>query len=188
MTKSLYLLIAVTAVVAPGLHLASDLLEWSHDGFSRTQLLINYLGFLPMPFLIIGLYAAQRPKIGLAGLAGALLYGVSFIYFAHTTLKALEESTPNYETLWRELGGVYTFHGGLMVGGGLLFGFAALKARVLWKPGVILFIAGILFNLCLGLFPLPDILQILGSTIRNTGLIAIGFGLLQRLRTDIFED
>jgi hypothetical protein len=42
--------------------------------------------------------------------------GVAFIYFAHTTLIALEESIPDYEMLWRKLGSVYTFHGGLMVG------------------------------------------------------------------------
>jgi hypothetical protein len=69
-----------------------------------------------MPFLLIGLYAYQRPRIGWVGLIGSLIYGVAFIYFAHTTLIALEESIPDYEMLWRKLGSVYTFHGGLMVG------------------------------------------------------------------------
>jgi hypothetical protein len=35
-----------------------------------------------------------------------MLYGVAFIYFAHTTLVALEESIADYESLWRKLGDV----------------------------------------------------------------------------------
>lgn len=177
MNKTLSLIIALTAIIAPTLHIISDVIEWSDD-FSRTQLLINYAGFLAMPFLMIGLYAAQHPKIGWLGLIGVILYAVSFIYFAHTTLLALEESLPNYETLWQRLGKVYTFHGGLMVAGGLLFGFAALKGGVLWQKGVILFIFGLLLNLLLTFLPLPDIFQTIGSTIRNLGLIGIGLGLL----------
>lgn len=185
MTKTLSRIIAVTAIVAPTLHLISDVLEWSNGGFSRVQLLINYAGFLPMPFLMLGLYAVQRPKIGWIGLGGAILYGIAFIYFAHTTLLALEESFLSYEMLWNHLGAVYTFHGGLMVVGGLLFGFAALKAGVLWQKGVILFIAGLLLNLLLSFLPLPDIFQTIGSSIRNLGLIGIGFGLM---RIDNFYD
>lgn len=179
MRKTLYWLTAVTAIVAPALHLTSDVMEWSNGGFSRLQLLINYAGFLPMPFLMLGLYAAQRPKIGSIGLTGAIIYGIAFIYFAHTTLYALEESFPNYEMLWHRLGTVYTFHGGLMVIGGLLFGFSALKAGVLWRKGIVLLIVGLLLNLLLTFLPLPEILQIIGSSIRNLGLAGIGFGLIR---------
>ncbi len=52
---------------------------------------------------------------------------MAFVYFAHTTLLSLEESLPNYEVLWQKLGSVYTFHGGLMVVGGLALVF--LKSR-----------------------------------------------------------
>lgn len=181
MTKTLCWVIAIAAIVAPGLHLASDVLEWTGGGFSRFQLLINYLGFLPMPFLMLGLYAAQRPRIGWVGLLGSILYSVAFIYFTHTTLYAIEESIPNYETLWRRLGGVYTFHGGLMVAGGVLFGLAALQANVLWRGAVTLFLIGIALNLALELLPLPEILQIVGSTVRNIGLMGMGVGLMRSL-------
>lgn len=156
-------------------------MEWSKGGFSQNQLLLNYAGFLPMPFLMIGLYAVQRPKIGWLGLTGAIIYGIAFIYFIHTTLLALEESFPNYEMLWHRLGTVYTFHGGLMIVGGLMFGFASLKAGILWQKGVILFIFGLLLNLVLTFLPLPDIFQTIGSTIRNLGLIGVGFGLVMTL-------
>jgi hypothetical protein len=173
--------IAILAILAPALHLASDVMEWAGGGFSTAQLLINYLGFLLMPFMMIGLYSVysvQRRKIGWAGLAGAVLYSISFIYFAHTTLYALEERVRDYETLWNKLGVVYTFHGGLMVAGGLLFGFAVLKAGVFRRSAVIIFIAGILLNFLLSLLPLPEILQIVGSTLRNLGLMGIGAGLI----------
>lgn len=179
MTKTLCRIVAVTAIVAPMLHLISDMLEWNSGGFSRTQLLINYAGFLPMPFLFIGLYVVQRPKNNWIGLTGAILYGTAFIYFAHTTLYALAESFQNYELLWNRLGAVYTFHGGLMVVGGLLFGFSSLKAGILWRNGLILFIFGLLLNLIIAFLPLPDIVQISGSAMRNLGLIGIGFMLIK---------
>lgn len=179
MTKTLHWMIAITAIVAPGLHLLSDILEWVNGGFSQLQLLLNYIGFLPMPFLMIGLYAVQCPKIKWFGLLGSVLYGVAFIYFTHTTLYALAESMPDYETLWGKLGGVYTFHGGLMIAGGLLFGLAALRANILWRGAVILFLVGILLNLILGLLPLPDIVQIVGSSARNFGLMGMGIGLMR---------
>lgn len=180
MTKSLCLVVAIAAIVAPGLHLMSDVLEWANGGFSRVQLLINYFGFLPMPFLMLGLYAVQSPRGGWLALIGSLLYGVSFVYFTHTTLVALQESSPDYATLWGQLGWVYTLHGVLMVVGGALFGIATLRARVLSRVGTALFLLGIAVNLLVGLAPLPDIMQTVGSTIRNLGLIGIGIGLLRR--------
>jgi hypothetical protein len=180
MTISLYRIIAMIAIIAPILHLLSDGLEWFGGGFSRIQLLINYAGFLPMPFLMLGLYAYQRPRSGWVGLIGSVLYGVAFIYFAHTTLIALEGSIPNYEILWQKLGRVYTFHGGLMVLGGVMFGLDAFRAKVLWRGAVILFMVGILLNFAVALLPLPEILQILGSSVRNLGLITMGVFILRK--------
>jgi hypothetical protein len=185
MTRTPYWIIAITAIVAPGLHLLSDILEWVNGRFSQFQLLINYIGFLPMPFLLLGLYVIQRPKIEWIGLLGSMLYGVAFIYFTHTTLYALEGSIPDYETLWGKLGGVYTFHGGLMIVGGVLFGLAALRARVLWRSAVILFLIGIFLNLILGILPLPEIVQIAGSTARNLGLMGMGVGLMRSSRDKV---
>jgi hypothetical protein len=180
MSKTLCIVVAITAIVAPGLHLVSDALEWAGGGFSRPQLVINYLGFIPMPFLMLGLYAVQRPRVGWDGLVGSLLYGAAFVYFTHTTLVALEESIPNYETLWERLGWVYTLNGVLMVVGGVLFGVAALRARVLWHAAVALFLLGIAINLAVGVIPVPDVMQTIGSTVRNLGLMGIGSGLLHR--------
>jgi hypothetical protein len=180
MTRTLHWIIAITAIVAPSLHLLSDVLEWINGGFSQTQLLINYAGFVPLPFLMLGLYAYQRPRIGWDGLIGSVLYGVAFIYFAHTTMIALEQAISNYEMLLQKLGGVYTFHGGLMVAGGTMFEIASLRAKVLWQGAASIFMVGIILNLGVALLPLPDILQILGSSVRNLGLIAMGVSVLRK--------
>jgi hypothetical protein len=179
MSRQLQTLIGIVAIVAPGLHLGTDMLEWVNGGFSSVQLWLNYVAFLPMPFLLVGLYAAQLPDIRSLGLLGALLYGMAFIYFAHTTLYALSEGIPNYEALWSRLGPPYTVHGGLMVVGGLLFGVAALQANRVPRWSVLLFLVGLVLNLILALVPLPEILETAGSTLRNLGLMGIGLGLLR---------
>jgi hypothetical protein len=82
---------------------------------------------LILPFLIVGLHIAQHYRGGWPSLAGALLYGSSFVYFAGTTQYALVQKIPNYEALLAELGLIYWTHGALMVLGGVLFGFAVLR-------------------------------------------------------------
>ncbi|MEZ5319248.1 MAG: hypothetical protein R2752_17740 [Vicinamibacterales bacterium] len=165
---------AVGAVAAPLLHSVTDLLEWTQGGFSPAQLWLNYVAFLPVPAIVLGLYAAQRPRISRAGLAGALIYGFAFVYFAHTTLLAIESGVPTYEDLWARLGGTYTAHGALMVAGGVLFGDATRRAGVLprWTAG--LFLAGIVTNFVITFLPLPDLAQTLGTALRNAGLVGMG--------------
>lgn len=168
----LRLLIGATAVVAPGLHLASDVLEW-RGGFSPVQLALTYLGFVPMPALFVGLYAMQRPRIHWTGLAGALCYGLAFVYFAFTALYALQEQIPDYAQLLACLGVLYTFHGALMVVGGAMFGVASLRTGVWPRWTLALFLAGIVLNVLFALNPVPDIPQTLGSTLRNLGIMCI---------------
>jgi len=180
MTKSLRWIIGTTAIAAPSLHLLSDLLEWLSGGFFPVQLLINYPAFMFMPFLMLGLYAIQQPRMGWVGLIGTVLYSIAFIYFAHTTLVALEHSISDYEMLLQQLGGVYTFHGGVMIIGGTMFGIDSLKAKVFSSRVIALFLIGISLNLAVALLPLPDILQILGSLLRNVGLIAMGITVIRK--------
>ncbi len=170
--------IGIAALVAPALHSLTDAMEWYHGGFTPAQLWINYLAFLPMSWLLLGLYAAHETRPNVAGLVGALLYGVAFTYFAHTTLYALAEQVSTYEALWSRLGGLYTFHGGLMVLGGLMFAWSALRAGWLPRGALLLFAVGILWNLVLVFLPAPDILQTIGSAARNLGLMAMGYAIL----------
>lgn len=179
MDQRLRLLIGLAAIFSPGLHIASDLLEWVDGAFSTPQLYASYVAFLVVPFLMVGLYAVQRPKIGGVGLLGALLYGASFVYFAYTALYAAVAQVPNYEMLWQQLGGWYSFHGGVMIVGGLLFGVASLRALVMPRWTASLFVGGVGLNLLFGLIPVPDMLQTLGSLLRNAGIIGMGVTLLR---------
>lgn len=170
-------LVAIAALLAPTLHTATDVMEWLAGGFTTPQLWLNYLAFLAVPAMMVGLYAAQRPQAAWLGLFGALAYGCAFIYFAHTTLLALTLGMPTYEALWGHLGGTYTLHGALMVVGGAAFGWATLRAGVLPAWTAVVFLAGIATNFVLALLPLPDLLQTLGTLLRNAGLAAMGWAL-----------
>ena len=98
--RQLQTLVGIGAIVAPGVHTLTDIAEWISGGFSARQLWANYFAFMVLPFLMVGLYAVQHQKIGTLGLIGSLLYGASFVYFSHTTLYAITEHVPDYETLW----------------------------------------------------------------------------------------
>lgn len=177
MRRNLNWIIGTVSIIAPGLHFISDVLEWINGGFTFDQLLINYSAFVAMPFLIVGLCFVQRSSLHWYGLLGALLYGVSFIYFSHSTLVALENSTASYDDLWRQLGSIYILHGGMMIAGGLLFGLDSLRLRVLSRTGVAAFVLGLLLNLLFSISTFPVIFQTLGSSLRNLGLIIIGIGI-----------
>lgn len=180
--SALRLAVGIAAMVAPVIHSLTDAMEWYQGGFSVSQLWLNYIAFVPMSWLLLGLYVAHEPKPGAAGLIGALLYGAAFTYFAHTTLFALDVQVPTYEALWQRLGSFYTAHGALMVCGGLLFGGSVLRAGWLPRLAVFLFLAGIVANLMLSLLPAPDILQTIGSAARNAGLAYMGYFVLKRSR------
>lgn len=177
---ALRLVVGATAVAAPLLHCLTDAMEWYQGGFSSVQLWLNYVAFLPMPWLLLGIYAVCAGELDASALAGALLYGIAFTYFAHTALHALQSATPSYDVLWQQLGAAYTVHGALMVAGGLLFARAALRAPSLPRLTVVLFGAGLLVNLGLAVFSAPDILQVLGTAVRNAGLVGMGGALLLR--------
>lgn len=178
--SALQVVVGLAAIAAPALHSFTDAMEWYQQGFSTLQLWLNYIAFVPMPWLLLGGYVIRAPRTSLAGLAGALLYGTAFTYFAYTTLYALAEKVPTYEALWARLGNVYTFHGALMVFGGLLFAGSALRGAWLPKSAAVLFLSGILINLLLSFLPAPDILQTVGSSVRNLGLMAMGYDILLR--------
>ncbi|MGE0463132.1 MAG: hypothetical protein AB7Q16_17340 [Vicinamibacterales bacterium] len=168
------MLVGGTAVAAPILHSLTDLMEWYQNGFSATQLWLNYLAFLPMPWLLLGIYAVRTTALGTWALIGAVLHGFAFTYFAHTTLYALAAGVPDYESLWGRLGPGYSAHGALMVIGGLLFAGSAFRGKGLPRVAVSLFAVGLLVNLVLALAPAPDILQTVGTAVRNAGLVGIG--------------
>jgi hypothetical protein len=178
-SHALRVLVGSAAIAAPILHSLTDAMEWYRNGFSTAQLWLNYLAFLPMPWLLLGLCAVRTESLGAVALFGAVLYGFAFTYFAHTTLHALATGAPDYASLWQQLGPIYTFHGALMIIGGLLFAGAAIGAKSLPRIAVLLFGGGLLLNLVLALVPAPEILQTVGTALRNAGLVGMGYATLR---------
>lgn len=171
-------LVAASAVMAPALHGLSDAMEWWGGGYGEAPLVVNYAAFVLIPFMAIGLYAVQRPAISRLGLAGAVLYGSAFVYFAHTTLLALHETIPDYGGLLAELGAAYLGHGAVMVAGGALLAVATIRAGLLPRWTGLAFLAGLATNLLVALAPVPPVLQMAGSALRNAALIGMGVALL----------
>ncbi len=178
MERSLRQLVGAAAVVAAGLHLLSDLWEWAGGGFTTGQLWVNYLAFALMPFMMVGLYAVQRPRAGWSVLWGALLYGASFVYFGFSTLYALTDNIADYAALWQRLGVVYTVHGALMVLGGGLFAVASWRVGVLPRVALLAFFVGVTLNLVFAVVQVPELWQTIGSGVRNVGLIGMGAAVL----------
>jgi hypothetical protein len=65
-----------------------------------------------------------------------------------------------------------------MVVGGLLFAGAAFRSKCLPVAAVVLFGAGLLVNLVLAVVPAPELLQTVGTAIRNVGLVGMGWSIL----------
>lgn len=183
--RQLRFLVGMTAIVAPLVHSLTDVIEWVSGGFSVTHLWANYVAFMLIPSMVIGLWAMQWPKIGWLGLLGALFYGFSFIYFTHTTQYALLQHIANYQILCEQLGLVYTVHGALMIIGGVCFGVATYRAGVLPRWCTVVFLIGIGLNLILALIQVAELWQTLGSALRNLGLIGMGGYLLQSRKLDL---
>jgi hypothetical protein len=167
------------AVLAPALHTLTDLMEFAGGGFSAVQLGMNYGAFVAMPFVLIGLYAIQKPSMGTDGLVGALAYGVAFVYFAGTTMYAIAYPISDYATLLQELGVIYTAHGVLMVFGGTLFGSAVVRAGIFPRWTGLALILGVAINVLVAAVAVPPILQGIGGGFRNLAFVAMGVVVLR---------
>ena len=121
----------LTGLAAAGfsaLYVIADLIEVAQGGFSTFRLVLTYLAEAAIPLFVLGLYALQRPRIGRLGLAGAVAYAYSYVFFTATVVYALAAGTPNWHALGKVFGPWMTVHGLIMVAGGLAFGLATLKA------------------------------------------------------------
>jgi hypothetical protein len=172
-------LVGLAAVVFSALYLVSDLMELGHGGFSQPQLLLTYAAEAAIPLFVLGLYAAQRPRIGRLGLVSAVLYAYTFVYFTGTVVYALVERTGDWQSLERRLGIWITIHSVLMVIAGVGFGIAVILARVLpWWTGATLIAGMLLMSVTVGL---PAGAQTASAGVRDLAFAAMGLALLARI-------
>jgi len=133
------------AVAFSVVYWVSDVVEVVQGDFSTFRLCLTYAGEAAIPLFVLGLYAAQRPRVGRLGLFGVVAYAYSYVFFATTVMYALVAHTPNYPALADTFGVWMTVHGAVMLIGGLGFGLAVIRAGVLPRwTGVALMVGVVL--------------------------------------------
>ncbi len=159
-------------------YLASDVLEIGQGGFSTVRLSLTYAAESAIPLFIIGLYAVQRPTIGRLGLVGAVAYAYSYVFFTSTVVYALVAHTANNYAVTRAFGAWMVVHGVVMVGGGVAFGLAVVRARVLpaWT-GRCLAVGVVLVACASGL---PTVARTLAEAVAAAAFIGMGTSLVRR--------
>lgn len=168
--------VGFAAVVFSGLYVASDVIEALQGGFSDPQLVLTFIAEAAIPFVVVGLYLVQRPKIGVLGSCSAAAYAYSYVFFTGTVVYAIVQSTVDYAALIKGLGTWMTIHGVVMVVSGLGFGVAVIRAGVLpvWTG----------FTLIVGVLAVavsqtaPEGVQVVAAAIRAAAFAGMGLALL----------
>jgi hypothetical protein len=169
-------LIGVAAVVFSALYLLSDVIELVQGGFSTAQLVLTYISEAAVPVFVIGIYAAQRPRIGRLGLLGAVGYAYTFVFFTSTVVFALVQHTSDWNALTNQMGGWIAVHSVLMVVAGLVFGYAVVRAGVLPRWTGALLMLGMLSMVVA--VALPDVVQTGAAAMRDVAFAGMGAALL----------
>jgi hypothetical protein len=169
-------LVGLAAILFSAVYFASDLVEVGQGDFSTARLSLTYVGEAAIPFFVLGLYAAQRPRIGWLGLFGVTAYAYSYLFFTSTVLYALIAGTQNYSALTKLFGPWMTVHGGVMLVGGLAFGLAIVKARALPRwTGICLMVGVVLVVVASGL---PNLARTIAEAFPAAAFSGMGAALL----------
>jgi hypothetical protein len=171
------LIVGLAAIIFPALYLISDLVEVAQGGFSTFRLSLTYAGEAAIPLFVLGLYAVQRPRIGRLGLAGAVAYAYSYVFFTSTVVYALIAGTPNYQDMTKVFGAWMTVHGLIMLAGGLAFGLAVARAGVLPRWTGIVLMAGVI--LVVAGAGLPNLARTVAAAVPDAAFIGMGLALLR---------
>ncbi|MDT4962341.1 MAG: hypothetical protein QOF87_1988 [Pseudonocardiales bacterium] len=174
----LALLTGLAAAGFSAIYLLSDLVEVAQGNFTTVRLSMTYVGEAAIPLFVIGLYAAQRPRIGRLGLLGALAYAYAYVFFTSTVVYALFAGTPNYQELTKVFGAWMIIRGLVMLVGGLAFGLAVVRAGVLPRWTGMCLMAGVV--LVAAASDLPNIARTVAAALPAVAFIGMGCALLDR--------
>lgn len=170
-------LVGLSALVFSVLYFASDAIEATQGGFSDAQLWLTLVAEAAIPFFVIGLYLAQRPRIGRLGGVSAVAYAYAFVFFTGTVVYALLEGTPDIDALDDEIGLAMTLHGAIMLFAGIGFGYAVAKAGVLPRWTGLTLIAGVV--LVAATQAAPAGVELAAAGVRDLAFAAMGLALLR---------
>jgi len=169
--------LGLLTLLASVLYFVSDVIEALQGAFSAGQLWLTLLAEAAIPIFVIGLAAAQRPRLGRLGVFAAVGYAYSYVVFTGTVVYALVNGTKNYETLTERLGVVMTVHGAVMVVAGLGFGYAVLRARALPAWTAFALMAGVV--LVAVTQTMPEGAQLTAAGVRDLGFAGMGAAMLR---------
>lgn len=170
-TPTLVLLGLFTLLVS-ALYFVSDVIESIQGGFSEPQLWLTLVAEAAIPIFVIGLAAAQRPRLGRLGTLAATGYAYSYVVFTGTVAYALVNDTEDYASLAEELPVVMTVHGAVMVVAGLGIGYAVLRARTLPAWTALALMAGVVLVAITQ--DMPDVAALTAAGVRDLGFAGMG--------------
>jgi len=168
-------LLGLLAVGGSVLYFVSDVIEAIQGGFSEGQLWLTLIAEAAIPIFVLGLAAAQRPRLGRLGDLSALGYAYSFVVFTGTVVYALVNGTKDYDTLTDQLGVLMTVHGAVMVVAGLGFGYAVLRARTLPAWTALALMAGVVLLALTQTMAEP--VRLAAAGLRDLGFAGMGIAL-----------
>ncbi len=175
--RRLCVLVGLAAIVFSAVYLISDIVEVVQGNFSTLRLILTYAGESTIPLFVVGIFAAQRPRIGWLGLFGAAAYAYAYVFFTSTVVYALVAGIPDYPALTTIFGPWMTVHGAIMLIGGAAFGVAVVRARVLPRwTGVCLIGGVVLVSLASAL---PTFARAIAEAGPAVAFIGMGIALLR---------
>ena len=141
--------------------------------------MLTYISFIIFTYILIVLQKEQEGR--LIGYIGALLFGISYIFWAATVVYPMLEETANYEQLVYKIGLMYYINGIILFLGTLFFAYDVyyIDFYPRWTS-----VALIIGAVCSILFPIVGIsvyYQLIASTIRSIAFIGIGMFLLMNI-------
>ena len=174
-SRSRLALIGWSAAAFSALYWLSDVIEASQGGFSDGQLWLTLIAEAAIPPIMLGLWWAQRDRIGRLGTAGAWAYAGAYVFFTFTVAYALVNGTPDYDALTDDLGIAMTLAGAVMLAAGVAFGAAVARAGTLpaWTGWTLA--AGVVAVVATQ--GAPEGLALAATAVRALGLGAMGVAL-----------
>lgn len=169
-------MVGLMALTFSPLYFISDVIEAAQGGFSAGQLWLTLVSEAAIPIFVVGLAAAQRPRLLRAGLLGAAAYAYSYVVFTGTVVYALAHDIDNYRTLSEDLDTLMLIHGAIMVLAGIAFAYAVWQAKQLPRWTALALAAGVVLVALTQ--DAPQGVQLVAAGVRALAFAGMGAALL----------
>ncbi|MFX0073673.1 MAG: hypothetical protein ACFFAO_21555 [Candidatus Hermodarchaeota archaeon] len=174
--RSLSMFYGIIAIIGASLLTISDIIEIIQGGFSQVQLTLTYISFLIFTYILVALQKEQEGRS--IGYIGALIFGISYVFWAATVVYPMVEDIANYEQLIDRIGLMYYINGILLFTGTILFAYDVYRVNYYPRWTSIALIVGAVSSIVFPIIGISAYFQLIASSIRSVAFIGIGFFLL----------